>query len=669
MPSHFTLRMQFGPHQDPEEVTRWLLKLKDEAPVDEVMVFFFAEEMNDGHDTLERIDEWIARTRPWRRALREAGVAVSLNPWHSMLHTDRGRRLKPGQDWQPMVGPTGQQAAAMVCPLGPGWQAYYAEAMRRCAREDFRVIWIDDDIRYHNHGSLEWGGCFCPLHVAEFNHRAGTAATREEIVAACTAPGAPHPWREIWLDMWQQTLLGIITDWREIVEAEGCRLGLMSSSFDSHAAEGRRWTEWWRAFGGDKPPVHRPHFWGYGDTLGSSLPHFIAMLDQNRTVQPGGTESGPEIENFPYGRWHKSFRQTGAQMALAHILGSTNLNISLYDFMGNAPDDELQRADFLRRWRPTCDWLADTFPLTLRPVGVGMPWSEDMGRRVHADSTGKPHWFSLVCPHRGWAGWLGGSGIAFTMRPMTVNTLGGAGAWAFTDEEIRRWLTGGLLLDGPAAAILLERGFGELIGLRNGRFITQQDRLYAVEHALDPAFGPRAGAEMNVNTGSYAARLFQGDPLPGARFASDLRGPTNDVVGHGLTLFDNALGGRVAVAPWDANASPALNPQRAAQLAGILRYLDPDNTAGCVEGGAWLVPQFLTDGNAWHAVVWNASPDTLDAFTLFPPAGMPAPREAVHVTARGERLPAQVDGHTVKLAQPLYEWEFVVLRSPPRNTT
>ena len=55
MPSHFTPRMQFGAHQDPEEVTRQLLKLKDEAPVDEVMVFFFAEEMNDGHDTLERI--------------------------------------------------------------------------------------------------------------------------------------------------------------------------------------------------------------------------------------------------------------------------------------------------------------------------------------------------------------------------------------------------------------------------------------------------------------------------------------------------------------------------------------------------------------------------------------------------------------------------------------
>jgi hypothetical protein len=155
MPSHFTLRMQFGPHQDPEEVTSWLLKLAKEAPVDEVMVFFFAEEMNDGHDTPERIDQWIEHSRPYRQALAEAGVAISLNPWHTMLHCDRGRRFKPGQDWQPMVSPTGQVAQAQVCPLEEKWQAYYAESLRRYAREGFRVIWIDDDIRYHNHGPLE----------------------------------------------------------------------------------------------------------------------------------------------------------------------------------------------------------------------------------------------------------------------------------------------------------------------------------------------------------------------------------------------------------------------------------------------------------------------------------------------------------------------------------
>ena len=81
-------------------------------------------------------------------------------------------------------------------------------------------------------------------------------------------------------------------------------------------------------FGGGQVPVHRPHFWTYGDATGPMLIHGIVALDQNRSIQPAVLETGPEIENFPYGRWKKSFRQTFAQMAVAHILGSTNLTLA-----------------------------------------------------------------------------------------------------------------------------------------------------------------------------------------------------------------------------------------------------------------------------------------------------------------------------------------------------
>jgi leucyl/phenylalanyl-tRNA--protein transferase len=44
-------------------------------------------------------------------------------------------------DWR------GRTAEAVICPLDPGWRAYYEEAMRIFSGEEFRVIWIDDDIR------------------------------------------------------------------------------------------------------------------------------------------------------------------------------------------------------------------------------------------------------------------------------------------------------------------------------------------------------------------------------------------------------------------------------------------------------------------------------------------------------------------------------------------
>jgi hypothetical protein len=316
MPSHYTLRLQFDPREDPEVVTRWLLDLVARAQVDEVMVFFFGEEYNTGHPTPEEITYWIERTRPWREALKARGVALSLNIWQTLLHRDNARTLQPGQDWQTMVGPGGEQASAVVCPLDPGWRAYYLDLLRELGREGFRVSWVEDDFRLHNHGPLEWGGCFCPLHVAEFSRRTGLSATREEIVANCTAPGEPHPWRGLWMDMWDETQREVISSWRAAVEESGGRLGLMSSRTESHGAEGRDWAKWWQALAGDKPPIHRPGFWGYGDMEGPGLPEAIALFQENRQVETEGTEIGTEIECFTYGRWHKSLRQTGAQMAL-----------------------------------------------------------------------------------------------------------------------------------------------------------------------------------------------------------------------------------------------------------------------------------------------------------------------------------------------------------------
>ena len=661
MPSHFTLRMQFGPHQDASEITEQLLRLVREAPVDEIMFFYFAEEQNDGHETLERVRDWIDNSRPYRDALKQTGVQVSLNPWHTLLHGDRERTLKREQPWRLMVDPNGREASAVVCPLDAAWRNYYYETLRLYAAEGFRVVWIDDDLRYHNHAPLEWGGCLCPLHVQEFNRRAGTAASRPEIVDACLAPGTPHPWRAIWLDMWQDTVLDFLHECRGILEGGGTRMGLMSSSMEAHAAEGRRWGDWWDASGGGDPPVHRPNFWPYSDSRGPVIVHGIATLDQNRAIQPPKLESGPEIENHPFGRWNKSFRQTFAQMTVAHVLGATNLNFSLHDLMGNRPDDEPERMRFLNAVRPSMDWLADGFPMSLRTIGVGVPWSPDMGRAIRTEQGCS--WHELHCPSRAWAYWLGAAGIAFTMRPQDrVNALAGPMTWSFDDDTLKQWLASSLLLDGGAAAILADRGFGDLIGVSSWRMVTQRELLYSIEECMDPAFAYRVGGQISVNSGAYAHRMLQAVLARGAHPVSDLRDPLQRIVGHGAFTYENTLGGRVAVVPWDATTDtiPKIDIHRAAQLRRIVEWLAWAQETGWVEGGAWLVPQYLCDGDRWRGAVWNASPDSVDSFRLHRPKGMPTVHQAWHLTPTGERLPVPVEDDVVRLTRPMHQFEVAV---------
>lgn len=171
----------------------------------------------------------------------------------------------------------------------------------------------------------------------------------------------------------------------------------------------------------------------------------------------------------------------------------------------------------------------------------------------------------------------------------------------------------------------------------------------------------RAGAEISLNRHLYAERLFQGELLPGARVVSDLRGPTQDIVGQGLFVYQNKLGGRIAVAPWSADTEIRMNIQRAAQLSKTLAWLDPSGAHGAVSGGAWLVPQFLSDGRNWRGVIWNANVDEVSEIIVQAPAGMPPISAATQVNARGERRSVRVEGNKLHLAQSLRQWEFIVL--------
>ena len=203
--------------------------------------------------------------------------------------------------------------------------------------------------------------------------------------------------------------------------------------------------------------------------------------------------------------------------------------------------------------------------------------------------------------------------------------------------------------------------------------VGQDEALYSIENCLDDEFAVRAGAQISVNSCDYSAtsigagarrpgmKMFQGELLGAARIASDLRGPRQNVVGHGLIVFENELGGRVAVVPWSADHWVPMTLYRAVQLTRTLAWLDRGAAHGSVEGGAWLVPQFLTDGELWRGVVWNASPDELEEFVVRRPLGCPQPKSAVHVDGRGRRHKAAVDGEKIRLTRPLYEWEFVVL--------
>ena len=157
---------------DAEEIPA-LLRYVDEADIDDVAVFANVEEINTGHMSFDEQDVYLAMMRKISALLAEKGVTMSVNQWHSVMHADLGKTLRPEQNFRPMVDVEGNEAKLCVCPLCGEWQKYIARLYARYAELEPSILWVEDDFRLHNHEPLVWGGCFCVEHMMLYSARAG----------------------------------------------------------------------------------------------------------------------------------------------------------------------------------------------------------------------------------------------------------------------------------------------------------------------------------------------------------------------------------------------------------------------------------------------------------------------------------------------------------------
>lgn len=95
-----------------------------------------------------------------------------------------GYTLAEFPPYQPTVSlKDGSASLGTVCPYDEGFRQYMFDAMATIASHNPAHIMIDDDFRLLSRSTK---GCACPLHLAEFNKRAGTNFTREQLLEACS---------------------------------------------------------------------------------------------------------------------------------------------------------------------------------------------------------------------------------------------------------------------------------------------------------------------------------------------------------------------------------------------------------------------------------------------------------------------------------------------------
>lgn len=198
-------------------------------------------------------------------------------------------------------------------------------------------------------------------------------------------------------------------------------------------------------------------------------------------------------------------------------------------------------------------------------------------------------------------------------------------AETMTDDEIRELLSGGILMDAPAAVLLSKRGFGDFLGVDvapvNGRPRITDERIRSESGCK------RRGRQMNAfyvfpaGSEGTAGRFVALKPHEGTEVWSDFYGPDGSFVMPSVVFSRNRLGGRVGIVAMSliGNRSSGLyNLRKQELLRRLLDRLSPGTipVSAVDVPGIWLMASVSSDGKEMLLMVNNLSGDDREGVRL-----------------------------------------------------
>lgn len=149
----------------------------------------------------------------FRDRLAERGIAAGILVQASLGHD--GRHLPEPSPFTKLVRLSDGVSPEICCPADPAFRAHFRAVFRTLASHRPSVIMLDDDYRLM---ARPGRGCACERHVAEFNRRAGTSLTREQLWEHISEKGANDPLTKIYIQTQIDSLIDCVREMRAGVD-------------------------------------------------------------------------------------------------------------------------------------------------------------------------------------------------------------------------------------------------------------------------------------------------------------------------------------------------------------------------------------------------------------------------------------------------------------------
>lgn len=280
----------------------------------------------------------------------------------------------------------------------------------------------------------------------------------------------------------------------------------------------------------------RPGHGYYHDTEPRKvLNKIMSVTRQVRDCPPSVTDIQYEMENWPYVTLEKSVSTFTNEITLAHVAGCTGVANNILYERGKVNYAEYE--GFLNSIAQNKRLWAEVNRFNTLPLRGFYTLDS---RFIHAKrNTDDISWFEK---HPGAydiqrAVPLAEAGIPLTTYPehAQVHILTGRIPEAYSDEELKKMLSGAVFVDGEASLVLWERGLGELIGAKQGDKV-----LFGTEVFTDHPFNGRFAGDGRRAQGWSGSRYLEvkDDKV---EVLSDFYTMTQEYVAPCVTKFENEL--------------------------------------------------------------------------------------------------------------------------------
>ncbi len=451
-----------------------------------------------------------------------------------------------------------------LCMLDPNVRAYTRDMIKMLAAEKPAFFLVDDDLRSINNSS-NGPECFCDLHMAEFNKRAGKNYTREELIQKIKTAPWNDPDVQLFEQIRRETVLGFAKLIRDAIDEvdPSIKCGYCSGGGEYLLAG-----EIARTLAGKNESFLRINNAAYMEMWGPVNYYYNCMYQTAFKVAAAGKLNSflDESDIYPHNAWSKSAISMHAHITGGILNGVSGGKLWISDLSNKCDIDIARHRAILREHMGFYNTLLNEVD-QIKWLGTNAVLC-DPAFHFHPGKALRPllydNWSATILEPLGLPAHYG------KIDPNAVNTMTADTVDALSDDDLKLVLSGKALVDGGAALKLAERGFAKYLGVdpKAESFKTEGETLIGTPYKCPLQ---KTGCPYLTNLNPKAVPLSEVRTSP-YRYAA-----TTEYVMPGAVYFENELGGKVITTALSVHSVPTdfIGHHRKAWAVALVKKLDP----------------------------------------------------------------------------------------------